>query len=116
MSSLKTRQIDKYDGQSLFINGDEVEENFDQSNLYTLAMQVYELGNYLGGGASGSVYQAIDLSCLPEERMVAVKILNPVGFKLMPNSQLAKCTVVHKGMRSVEIIKFSYHIRISADV
>lgn len=81
MTSLKTRQIDKYDGQSLFINGDEV----------------YELGNYLGGGASGSVYQAIDLSCLPEERMVAVKILNPVGFKLMPNSQLAKCTIAHKG-------------------
>eukprot|EP00602_Paraphysomonas_sp_CaronLab_P000467 CAMPEP_0185017782 /NCGR_PEP_ID=MMETSP1103-20130426/674_1 /TAXON_ID=36769 /ORGANISM="Paraphysomonas bandaiensis, Strain Caron Lab Isolate" /LENGTH=630 /DNA_ID=CAMNT_0027547349 /DNA_START=21 /DNA_END=1910 /DNA_ORIENTATION=- len=79
---LVRRQVEKYDGQSIYINGNEV----------------YELGNYLGGGASGSVYQAVDLSCLPVERSVAIKILNPVGFKLLPSNQISKCTVLRKGM------------------
>lgn len=76
--NLIQRRVDKYDGQSIFIDGEEV----------------YELGNYLGGGASGSVYQAIDSAT---ERPVAIKILNPVGFKLFPSGQLGKCTTLNKG-------------------
>ena len=96
------RQIDKYDGQTIFVNGGGI---------------AYELGNYLGGGASGSVYQASDLSGAPApsvsssssssssptspspdaERVVAIKILNPVGFKALPFLQLSKCIVAQKG-------------------
>lgn len=59
MSENLTKRIEKYDGQSIFINGQET----------------YELGNYLGGGASGSVYQACDLRALPEDKTVAVKVI-----------------------------------------
>jgi len=74
------RQIDKYDGQTIFVGG----------------KIAYELGNYLGGGASGSVYQALDMS-ISGERSVAIKILNPVGFKSLPFLQLSKCAVAQKG-------------------
>jgi len=95
------RQIEKYDGQTLYCQGGEV---------------AYELGNYLGGGASGSVYQAVDMltnardsSASPnssilatdtstEEKSVAIKILNPVGFKNLPYSQIAKCIPAWKGL------------------
>lgn len=81
MSNL-IRKVDKYDGQCIYIGNNEV----------------YELGNYLGGGASGSVYQAMDVSALPEEKLVAIKILNPVGYKLSPSSLITKCPVYHKGI------------------
>lgn len=74
------RQVDKYDGQAIVVGGKEV----------------YEIGNYLGGGASGSVYQATDLLA-DDDSMVAIKILNPIGFKLASSSQIKECVVVHKG-------------------
>lgn len=79
------RQVDKYDGQ----------------NIYFGSKVIYELGNYLGGGASGSVYQAFDVSTASSEiieKNVAIKILNPLGFKLLPYEQFKnKCTVLTKG-------------------
>lgn len=57
---------------------------------------MYELGNYLGGGASGSVYQATDVSDA-EEKSVAVKILNPLGYKNAVVGQINKCSVAVKG-------------------
>ena len=72
------RKIDKYDGQNIFA-GNKV---------------VYELGNYLGGGASGSVYQAVEVST---DRSVAVKILNPLGYKNTIVGQINKCPVAVKG-------------------
>lgn len=78
---VETRRIDKYDGQTVSIDG----------------KAIFELGNYLGGGISGSVHSAIDLRVHPEEKSVAVKILNPVGFKLFPSAQLGKCRTLHKG-------------------
>lgn len=72
------RQIDKYDGQSIYI-GNQI---------------VYELENWLGAGASGSVHQAIDVVT---QRTVAIKILNPIGFKLHPIAQINQCIVVSKG-------------------
>ena len=77
------RRIEKYDGQSIFINSE----------------VVYTLGNYLGGGASGSVYQASssnpkvgsprDEKSDPPQS-VAIKILHPLGFKLLSVAQLQK--------------------------
>ena len=75
------REVETYDGQAIIIKG-KVE---------------YELGHYLGSGASGSVYQAIDFSAFPIERSVDIKILNPVGFKLALSSHLQKSTVLLKG-------------------
>jgi len=73
--------VDRYDGQSIYIGG----------------KLVYELGHYLGSGASGSVYQAQDISAVPLEKSVAIKILNPVGFKLALHSHVQKSVVLHKG-------------------
>ena len=72
------RQIDKYDGQSIF-SGSSV---------------VYELENWLGAGASGSVYLALETAT---QKTVAIKILNPVGYKLLPISQISQCTILVKG-------------------
>lgn len=78
---ITTRRIEKYDGQTISIGGD----------------AIFELGNYLGGGVSGSVHSAVDLTTHPEERTVAIKVLNPVGFKLLQASQLSKSRTLHKG-------------------
>lgn len=75
------RRVDRYDGQVIWIDGD----------------ACYELGNYLGGGAAGVVYEAVDLRTDPTLRSVAIKILNPVGFKLMPSGPLQRCLVAVKG-------------------
>lgn len=45
---------------------------------------------------SGSVHSAVDLTA-QEEKAVAIKILNPVGFKLLQVSQIGKCRTLHKG-------------------
>jgi hypothetical protein len=37
------------------------------------------------------------LTVQPEEKVVAIKVLNPVGFKLLQVSQLNKCRTLHKG-------------------
>ena len=43
--STRPHQVDRYDGEMLWIRGE----------------VSYELGNYLGGGAAGVVYEAVDL-------------------------------------------------------
>lgn len=82
------RQVDGYDGQIITVEGREE----------------YELGNFLGGGVAGVVYEALQLfpdaksssssSLYPsklspppaEELQVAMKILNPLNFRLLPPS------------------------------
>ena len=117
------RQVDRYDGQSIYVKVSRcqcfffpsrafsapftefIRQIFILTQLYTpfYSQQkgriAFELGNYLGGGASGSVYQAVDLEVPQNDRRasVAIKILNPVGFKLMPSGQVARCNVVRKG-------------------
>jgi serine/threonine protein kinase len=130
LQRLTITSIDKYDGQSIWRDG----------------RVCYELGSYLGGGASGSVYQATDLqqeerdhqqqyqqtreaqsnnSCSStdvdcsmsglslsaaaaaaaaaaagqheEKGAVAIKILNPVGYKNLPYSQVTRCVPAWKG-------------------
>ncbi|ETV97898.1 CAMK/CAMKL/MARK protein kinase [Aphanomyces invadans] len=75
---LLAQKVDRYDGQSIFINGE----------------LRYELGGYLGGGTAGVVYEAF---CPSTKQHVALKILNPIGYKLMPTSLLARCLVAIKG-------------------
>ncbi|CAM9467517.1 unnamed protein product [Chrysoparadoxa australica] len=76
-----TRRADRYDGEVIWAAGE----------------AAYELGHFLGGGAAGVVYEATDLLADPAERNVAVKVLNPVGFKLMQAATLQRCVVLHKG-------------------
>ncbi|DBA02819.1 TPA: hypothetical protein N0F65_006609 [Lagenidium giganteum] len=75
---LQTVKVDHYDGQAIFSHGE----------LY------YELGGYLGGGAAGVVYEAF---CMRTKRHVAIKILNPVGYKLVPSTLLSRCVVAVRG-------------------
>ncbi|CAK4674005.1 hypothetical protein LEN26_005401 [Aphanomyces euteiches] len=75
---LQALKVDRYDGQSVFIDGE----------------LRYELGGYLGGGTAGVVYEAY---CLATKQPVALKILNPIGYKLMPTSLLSRCIVAVKG-------------------
>lgn len=87
-----SRQVDKYDGQRILIQ----------------QQVVYELGNYLGGGASGAVYQATDISSnsasfspnnFANPKDIAIKILSPIGYKTWPTTVLTnKCVVVSKGL------------------
>jgi serine/threonine protein kinase len=70
--------VDKYDGQTVFSNH----------------QPLYELGNYLGQGAAGSVYEAFHSST---SQTVALKILNPIGFKLLPSGSLQRYIVAKKG-------------------
>ena len=83
------RQVDGYDGQIITVEG----------------RDEYELGNYLGGGVAGVVYEAMRLrppsgrydsspvarTLVPpaDEKLVAMKILNPLNFRLLPPSSLA---------------------------
>lgn len=75
---LETVQVDHYDGQAIYSNNE----------------LIYELGGYLGGGAAGVVYEAYSTRT---KQHVAIKILNPVGYKLFPSSLLARCIVAIKG-------------------
>ncbi|TYZ63911.1 hypothetical protein PybrP1_012158 [[Pythium] brassicae (nom. inval.)] len=75
---LQTVKVDHYDGQAIYSNNE----------------LIYELGGYLGGGAAGVVYEAF---CMRTKHHVAIKILNPVGYKLLPSTLLARCIVAVKG-------------------
>ena len=57
---------------------------FDGSVLWSINnTKLYEVGNFLGGGAAGTVYETLQIST---SKHYALKILNPLGFKLMaPN-------------------------------
>ena len=47
---VEERQVDRYDGQTISING----------------VPAYELGNYLGGGAAGVVYEGFHADTSPD--------------------------------------------------
>ncbi|KAI9906642.1 hypothetical protein PsorP6_016260 [Peronosclerospora sorghi] len=73
---LPTVKVDQYDGQA----------------IYSRHERLYELGGYLGGGAA--VYEAYSTRT---QAHVAIKILNPVGYKLFPSTLLARCIVAVQG-------------------
>lgn len=73
------REVTRYDGQNIWLEDGEV---------------AFELGSYLGGGAAGVVYEALNLVT---GENVAVKILNPIGFKLTPSGALQRYLVAVQG-------------------
>eukprot|EP00752_Nemacystus_decipiens_P015587 g13910.t1 len=77
------RKVDSFDGQTITING----------------KPSYELGSFLGGGAAGVVYEGADVSEASQIRPVAIKILNPVGFRLAPAATLRRCVVARRGQQ-----------------
>lgn len=60
---------------------------------------MYDLGNYLGGGASGSVYQGFDPALQGTEKSVAIKILNPLGYKNLVLGNINQHSVALKGVQ-----------------
>lgn len=68
LPSKESRRVLKYDGQTILLEGD--------------SPSGYELGAYLGGGASGVVYEASPSSPPPASPRLALKVLHPLGFKV----------------------------------
>jgi len=77
------RHVKRYDGQMVFVGDDQTAH--------------LELGNYLGGGAAGVVYESVNLETYEH---VAVKMLNPLGFKLLSNSSMQRSSVLKEGLIS----------------
>lgn len=71
--------VTKYDGQSITL----------------LGAPGYEVGSYLGGGSAGVVYEATNVST---HDRVAVKIINPTGFRLLSTAILKQCVVASRGI------------------
>ena len=55
---------------------------------------LFEVGSFLGGGAAGTVYEC---EYVKTHEHYALKILNPIGFKMITPALLRKCGVVVKG-------------------
>jgi len=60
------------------------------------------VGNFLGSGASGTVYEAEDLL---NGKRYALKVLNPIGFKILSSVQLSICNVIVKGKLTPESLE-----------
>lgn len=73
------REVTRYDGQTIWTDDADV---------------VYQVGSYLGGGAAGVVYEGLNSST---NANIAVKILNPIGFKLTPAGVLHRYLVALQG-------------------
>lgn len=61
---------------------------------------LYEIGNFLGSGVAGTVYEAEHVKT---KKQYALKILNPLGYKILSPHQLKTCTVLVKGKPFSEI-------------
>jgi serine/threonine protein kinase len=72
-------KIHAFDGQTVWL---------DRNN------QFLEVGNFLGGGAAGTVYECEHLNT---HEHFALKILNPIGYKILSPTLLRKCNVMSKG-------------------
>ena len=73
----------------------EVVSGFDGQTVWKdSGNALLEVGNFLGGGAAGTVYEC---EHAVSHEHFALKILNPLGFRLVAPALLRKCVVVHKG-------------------
>mmetsp|Transcript_17526 Transcript_17526/g.22776 ORF Transcript_17526/g.22776 Transcript_17526/m.22776 type:complete len:520 (-) Transcript_17526:872-2431(-) len=69
--------------------------NFDGQTIWDKhGNKMYEIGNYLGGGVAGVVYE---VEHVKDFQHFALKILNPVGYKLERKAVLKQCKVLVKG-------------------
>ncbi len=71
--------IYSFDGQTVWLNKDS---------------ELFEVGNFLGGGAAGNVYECEHVHT---HEHFALKILNPIGYKIISSTLLRKCNVLTKG-------------------
>ncbi|CAM9901244.1 unnamed protein product, partial [Choristocarpus tenellus] len=90
MPKKKPTRVYRYDGQSIWTSDSHPSD--------------YELGSFLGGGAAGVVYEA---ECTKTKKHLAVKVLNPIGYKLAPSGSLRYCEVVVKGAAFGEVNPYS---------
>ena len=72
-------RVNTFDGQTVWI---------DKTSA------LFEVGNFLGGGAAGTVYECEHTKT---REHFALKILNPVGFKMNSPTLLRKCSILTKG-------------------
>lgn len=80
-------RIHSFDGQTIWL---------DKNTL------IYEVGNFLGGGAAGTVYECENVKT---RENYALKILNPIGYKLISPALLRRCAVIIKGKIAPENIE-----------
>ena len=72
-------QVSSFDGQTVFASGQK---------------PLFHVGIFLGGGAAGNVYECEHTK---SHDHFALKILNPIGYKLLSPLVLRKCSIVSKG-------------------
>ena len=72
-------KIHSFDGQVIYLDRD---------------TELFEVGNFLGGGAAGTVYECEHAKS--RERF-ALKILNPLGYKITSPALLRRCNILAKG-------------------
>ncbi|KAG7384680.1 hypothetical protein PHYPSEUDO_002373 [Phytophthora pseudosyringae] len=80
-ADVSPERVASYDGQRLALSS-------------APGAAAFVMGNYLGGGIAGVVYEAFDQRA---KRPVAVKILNPVGYKLTSPGALRRAEIIRKG-------------------
>jgi hypothetical protein len=73
--------------------------SFDGATLVT-DTDVYDMGSFLGGGAAGTVYEAVSQRT---QSPVAVKIVNPIGYKLAPPATINRCQMLIKVRAMLEL-------------
>lgn len=56
---------------------------------------LFEVGNFLGNGAAGTVYECEHTLT---RNHYAMKILNPIGYKIMSPALLRRCNIISKGI------------------
>lgn len=78
-SSDKVVRVSSYDGQTVW----------GERNI-----PLFDVGNFLGGGAAGTVYEC---EYIKTKLKYALKILNPLGYKQLTPALLRKCSVLTKG-------------------
>jgi serine/threonine protein kinase len=80
-------KVHSFDGQTIWL---------DRQTL------MYEVGNFLGGGAAGTVYECENVK---SHEHYALKILNPIGYKLISPALLRRCVVLIKGKPVSEAVE-----------
>jgi serine/threonine protein kinase len=87
MTDKEVTEVVSFDGQHVWLNK-------------TTAL--YEVGNFLGGGAAGTVYETEHVN---SKEHFALKILTPLGYKLLSPALLRRCSVITKGRPVAEAVE-----------
>lgn len=93
-ASVSPVRVASYDGQYIRVSASGASPSPGSGPSTSSSSDRFVLGNYLGGGIAGVVYEAYDRRA---QRHVAVKILNPVGYKLTSPATLRRGEVVRRG-------------------